>query len=93
MINVQHLHDFDDDEHTSKRLGKCQTLAMFSHKSMKIADLIDQLDKHISKFNITQWNTEYMLVKSILSIGRNDMDYSGRIDQAETAVTASLSQV
>jgi hAT family C-terminal dimerisation region len=58
----------------SKTLGKCRTLAKFSHKSGKMADILEQLNKYISKANITRWNSEYMLVKSILSIRRKDLD-------------------
>jgi len=57
-----------------KSLGKCQALAKFSHKSSKIADLLDQLNTHINKMNVTRWNSEYMLIKSILSIGKNDLE-------------------
>jgi hypothetical protein len=57
-----------------KILGKCQTLARFSHKSSKIADLLDQMNKNISKMNVTRWNSEYMLTKSILSIDKKDLD-------------------
>lgn len=58
----------------SKVLEKCRTLSKVSHKSNKIADLFDQMNKSISKANVTRWNSEYMLIKSILSIGKNDLD-------------------
>jgi hypothetical protein len=57
-----------------KLLGKCQALAKFSHKSSKAADLLDQLNKHINKMNVTRWNSEYMLIKSISSVGKNDLE-------------------
>jgi len=58
----------------SRVLDKCQRVAKFSHKSCKIADLLDELNKHINKMNITRWNSEYMLMKSIFSIGKNDLE-------------------
>jgi len=57
-----------------KLLAKCQALAKFSHKSSKMADLLDQLNTHIHKMNLTRWNSEYMLIKSIASIGKNDLE-------------------
>ncbi len=39
-------------------LGKCQSLAKTSHKSSKIADLLDDINKHINKMNITRSNSE-----------------------------------
>ncbi|CAF2019130.1 unnamed protein product [Rotaria magnacalcarata] len=58
----------------SKVLNKCRMLSKVSHKSNKMADLLDQLNESISKTNVTRWNSEYMLIKSILSIGENDLD-------------------
>ncbi|CAF4960759.1 unnamed protein product, partial [Rotaria magnacalcarata] len=57
----------------SKVLEKCQILGKCSNQSSKIADVLEELNKHISKMNITRWNSEYMLMKSILSIGKNDL--------------------
>ncbi|CAF3273968.1 unnamed protein product [Rotaria socialis] len=57
----------------SKVFEKCQTLARFAHKSSKIADLLDQINRHIERPNITRWNSDLMLIKSILSINRNDV--------------------
>ena len=59
--------------HVSKLLGKCQTIAKYSHKSSKIADLLEQLNRSIHKMNLTRWNSEYLLIKSIYSIGKNDL--------------------
>jgi len=39
-----------------------------------MADALDQLNKHINKTNVTRWNSEYLLIKSILSIGKNDLE-------------------
>ncbi|CAF3382037.1 unnamed protein product [Rotaria sp. Silwood2] len=39
-----------------------------------MADLLDDLNKKINKMNITRWNSEYMLIKSILSIGKKDLE-------------------
>ena len=59
-----------DASYMSKTLDKCRALAKVSHKSTKIADILDDLNKYISRANVTRWNSEYMLVKSILSIGK-----------------------
>ena len=56
--------------HVSKLLGKCQTIANYSPKSSKIADLLEQLNRPIHKMNLTRWNSEYLLIKSIYSIGK-----------------------
>jgi hypothetical protein len=58
----------------SRVLDKCQILAKFAHKSSKMADLLDEMNKHINKITITRWNSEYMLIKSILSIGKQDLE-------------------
>ncbi|CAF4977749.1 unnamed protein product [Rotaria sp. Silwood1] len=60
--------------YTSKVLDKCRILSKLSHKSSKIADALDQLNKSITKTNVTRWNSDYMLIKSILSIGKNDLE-------------------
>ena len=39
-----------------------------------MADLLDQMNRHINKSNMTRWNSEYLLVKSISSIGKLDLD-------------------
>ncbi|CAF1422957.1 unnamed protein product [Rotaria magnacalcarata] len=57
-----------------KVLAKCQALAKFSNKSSRIADLLEQLNKNINKMNLTRWNSEYMLIKSIYSNGKNDLE-------------------
>lgn len=58
----------------SKVLEKCESLAELAHKSSKIADILDQINKHINKPNITRWNSDYMLIKSILAINRNEFE-------------------
>ncbi len=63
-----------NSSYMSKVLGKCKLLSKFSHKSSKMADLLDELNKHINKMNTTRWNSEYLLIKSILSIERNDLE-------------------
>ncbi|CAF4015157.1 unnamed protein product, partial [Rotaria sp. Silwood1] len=60
--------------HIPKVLGKCQALAKFSHKSSKMADLLEQLNKNIHKMNLTRWNSEYLLIKSIYSISKNELE-------------------
>ncbi|CAF1329477.1 unnamed protein product [Rotaria magnacalcarata] len=84
VIDVCQDDDIDDPEdpatlrlscfaHTLV-LGKCQALAKFSHKSSKVADLLDELNQRINKTNVTRWNSEYLLIKSILLIGKNDLE-------------------
>lgn len=60
--------------HIARVLGKCQTLVKFSTQSSVVADLLDGLNKHMNKMNMTRWNSEYMLIKSILSIGKTDIE-------------------
>jgi hypothetical protein len=57
-----------------KILAKCQTLAKFSHKSSKMADLLEQLNVQITRMNVTRWNSEFLLIKSISSIGKTDLE-------------------
>ncbi|CAF4084866.1 unnamed protein product [Adineta steineri] len=57
-----------------KIFGKCKAVAQYSHKSSKIADILEELNKHINKFTVTRWNSEFLLIKSILSIDKNDSD-------------------
>ncbi|CAF1510670.1 unnamed protein product, partial [Adineta steineri] len=56
-----------------KLLKKCQDVARFSHKSLKVADLLEDLNKRISKMNVTRWNSEFLFIKSIFSI-RDDLE-------------------
>lgn len=58
----------------SRVLNKCQLLAKYAHKSCKITDLLDDINKYIKKMNVTRWNSEFLLVKSILSLGKNDLE-------------------
>ena len=57
-----------------KVLGKCQVLAKAAHKSTKLSDLLESLNKHINKANRTRWNSEYLLCKSILAVGKTDLE-------------------
>ena len=59
---------------TSRALEKCRALAKFSRRSSKMAERLEQLAKSVSKSNITRWNSDYLLVKSIVSIGKTDLD-------------------
>jgi hypothetical protein len=38
-----------------------------------MANILDEMNKPIRKMNVTRWNSEYMLIKSILFIGKNDL--------------------
>jgi zinc finger BED domain-containing protein 1 (E3 SUMO-protein ligase ZBED1) len=60
--------------HISRVLDKCQILEKCSNQSTQIADLLDERNKHINRMTITRWNSEYMLIKSILSIGKTDLE-------------------
>ncbi|UJR19236.1 hypothetical protein I4U23_022365 [Adineta vaga] len=60
--------------HMRKVLTKCKTLAKFSHKSSKMADLLEDINKSINKMNVTRWNSEYLFIQSILSIKHTDME-------------------
>ena len=63
-----------DDLVMLKALNKCQILAKFSHKSSKAADLLEEMNKNITNMNVTRWNSEFLLVKSVLSIEKNDIE-------------------
>ena len=58
----------------SKTLAKCKELSKKSHKSTKVADLLDDLDKRLSRSNITRWNSEYLLVRSIIGLGKKNIE-------------------
>ncbi|CAF4712886.1 unnamed protein product, partial [Rotaria sp. Silwood2] len=60
--------------HISRVLEKCRILQTCSSQSSKIADLLDEIHKHVNKMTITRWNSEYMLIKSILSIKKTDLE-------------------
>lgn len=57
----------------SKIMGKCRNLSFLTHKSTKIADLLDQIRRHIQKPNVTRWNSDYVLLKSILAIPKEHL--------------------
>ena len=58
----------------SKIMDKCRNLSRFTHQSTKIADLLDQIKRHIQKPTVTRWNSDYMLLKSILSIPKEQLE-------------------
>ena len=58
----------------SKTLAKCKKLSKKSQKSTKIADLLDDVDMKIKRSNTTRWSSEFMLVRSILQLGRNTIE-------------------
>lgn len=58
----------------SKSLSKCITLARRAHKSTKIADLLDDIGKTINRSNVTRWCSEYLLIKSIIELGKDVID-------------------
>lgn len=57
-----------------KSLSKCIKLARRCHKSTKIADLLDDIGKAISQPNVTRWSSEYLLIKSIIVLGKKTID-------------------
>lgn len=57
-----------------KVLAKCQSFAKYAHKSSKISEYLDSLKKHIHKMNVTRWGSDYLLIKTILSLGKSDVD-------------------
>jgi hypothetical protein len=63
-----------DTPYLSKSLSKCIKLARRSHKSNKIADLLDDIGKSINRSNVTRWSSEYLLIKSILALGKITID-------------------
>lgn len=63
-----------DAVHLSKSLAKCFKLSRRSHKSTKIADLLDDVGKSISRSNLTRWSSEYLLIKSIIALGKETID-------------------
>ena len=63
-----------NSSHIPKVLKKCQALAKFSHKSARAVEVLEELNKSINKMTVTRWNSEFLLVKSILSIGNADLE-------------------
>lgn len=59
-----------DAPYLAKSLLKCIKLARKSHKSTKIADILDDVGKSINRSNVTRWSSEYLLIKSIIGLGR-----------------------
>jgi hypothetical protein len=58
----------------SKTLAKYKKLSKRSHKFTMIADLLDDVDMKIKRSNTTRWSSEFMLVRSILQLGRNTIE-------------------
>ncbi|CAF1373788.1 unnamed protein product [Adineta steineri] len=74
------IHDgIKNRSYASRVLNKCKLVARASRKSSKIADLLEQLNKSINKMNITRWNSEFLLIKSIVSIDANDLQTIGAL--------------
>jgi hypothetical protein len=73
MINV-HLDDHADSQHLSSVRLSCfaHTIQLCIRDGLK--NVLDEMNKHINKITITRWNSEYMLIKSILSIGKQDLE-------------------
>ena len=58
----------------SKTLNKCKELSRKSHKSSKVAHILDDVDKRLSRSNVTRWNSEYLLVRFIIRLGRKTVE-------------------
>ena len=58
----------------SKIMDKCLTLSNFTHQSSKIADWLNQIGRNIQKPTVTRWNSDYILLKSILSIPQEQLE-------------------
>ena len=52
----------------SKTLVKRKQLSQKSHKLTKVADILNDVDKRLTRSNITRWSSEYFLIRSILRI-------------------------
>ncbi|CAF2895353.1 unnamed protein product [Rotaria sp. Silwood2] len=63
-----------DTPYLSRSLLKCNKLAQRSSKSTKIVDLLDDIGKTINRSNLTRWNSEYLLIKSIIGLGKKTVD-------------------
>ena len=73
-----------DTSYLSRSLLKCVKLAERSYKSTKIADLLEDIGKAINRSNVTRWNSEYMLIKSIVALGKIAVDeITDLIDDSE----------
>ena len=60
--------------HIPKLLANCQSLAKFSHKSSKMADLLEQMNAKIARMNVTRWNSEFLPIRSVAAIVEADLE-------------------
>lgn len=58
----------------SKPLMKCIKLAQRSNKCTQVAELLDDVGKALSRSNTTRWSSEYMLIKSVVALGKEIID-------------------
>ena len=63
-----------DAPYLAKSLAKCIRLASKTRKSTKVADLLEVLDKRINRSNVTRWSSEYLLIKSVVEMGKKSVD-------------------
>ena len=74
----------------SKTLAKCKQLSQKSHKSTKVADILDDVDKRLTRSNTTRWSSEYFLIRSILRIGKKTIqDITSAIDDDALSFSSS----
>jgi hypothetical protein len=59
-----------DASYLSKSLSKCIKLAHRSYRSTKITDLLDKIVQTTNRSNITHCNSEFLLIKSIIGLGK-----------------------
>jgi hypothetical protein len=57
-----------------KPLLKCKKISSRTHKSTKLVEMLEDIGKVVSRSNCTRWNSEYLLIKSIVEIGKKTMD-------------------
>ena len=58
----------------SKSLSKCIQLTRKSYKSTKITELLEEIGKTMNRSNLTRWNSEYLMIKSIVALEKKTID-------------------
>ena len=74
----------------SKTLAECKQLSQKSHKSTKVADILDDVDKRLNGSSTTGWSSECFLVRSILRVGKKTIqDIMSAIDNDALSFSSS----
>lgn len=63
-----------DTPYLPRSLSKCTQLTRKSYKSSKITELLEEIGKTINRSNLTRWSSEYLMIKSIIALGRKTID-------------------